>query len=978
MNHFSSVWNGLRAGRGQWLSSLVGLLLLLVLPGTTWASHIRAGDIQARVDSTNRRHIFFRLTLYTDRYGVGQDKPVMQDSADIFFGDGSCTSQPIPRNTRLGGPKTEPIHITEDTDINYYYFDHYFNSDGYFTVSFIGENRVKGVLNISLSDTRTFYVSTRVRISPSLGYNHSAVLKAPAVDKGAELQVFLHNPGAFDADGDSLSFSLAPSQDVPLGVAGVKSCVPMPQTVPGYRVPSDQTSSPRGVQVVYAGPPAGDPGKEAIFHIDRLTGQVTWNSPGDAGIYNFAIKVTEWRRTSLGPYLIGEVIRDMQVIIKATNNLRPAIQIPIDTCVIAGANVIKTNITATDGSAPGMQPASPLVLTAFSGILPPATFTQTQAGPPLARGRFQWQTDCSNVAKQPYQVLFRVQDTPPQSNPPRPGDPPALIDERVWRVTVVGPPPILQIAPGSVTNGNTALLSWERYACSGTAAQPLRMLIFRKEGPSTFNPGPCDTGIPAGTGFQQIGSVGVDAQAFKDDNAGKGLERGKTYCYRIYVVFPLPAGGESIASNEACISFDGRAAMLTHVDVDRTSSTDGQITVRWTKPVAPKAQGSFKPPYSYRLSRGEGAAPATYTVIAPAITNLADTVYVDHNLNTLARQYTYKLEFVTQGATGLVNTETSPTASSVRLNATGQGLSKNVVLNWTYQVPWDNTAGPTVVFRRKATDGAFKEVGRATATATGSTFTDSDPTLELNQTYCYYVQTQGRYEDIKYLQSLLNKSQEFCVPLSSEPCAPVLAVRPVNCDSLAALPLFPSAGQTYENRLRWTLGNTPAGCTNDNNKYYRIFSRPTEEGTLVLRDSTDQLGYVDRNLPTNAACYAVQAVDVNGRRSPLSNIVCVDNCLFFVLPNIFTPNGDQFNNTFRPKVSSPVRRVRFQAFNRWGVKVYEGDRDPLINWDGGGSQGEAGNSSKLADGIYYYLAEVEFADFKNTKRTYKGWVEIRH
>jgi gliding motility-associated-like protein len=118
-------------------------------------------------------------------------------------------------------------------------------------------------------------------------------------------------------------------------------------------------------------------------------------------------------------------------------------------------------------------------------------------------------------------------------------------------------------------------------------------------------------------------------------------------------------------------------------------------------------------------------------------------------------------------------------------------------------------------------------------------------------------------------------------------------------------------------------------------------------------------------------------------RSDTSNVACQDNCVFFVLPNIFTPNGDAQNAVFRPKNSSPVRRVRFQAFNRWGVKVFENvttAADPvLINWDGGGPVGESGNgnSPKVSDGIYYYLAEVEFADFANTKRSFKGWVEVR-
>jgi len=116
--------------------------------------------------------------------------------------------------------------------------------------------------------------------------------------------------------------------------------------------------------------------------------------------------------------------------------------------------------------------------------------------------------------------------------------------------------------------------------------------------------------------------------------------------------------------------------------------------------------------------------------------------------------------------------------------------------------------------------------------------------------------------------------------------------------------------------------------------------------------------------------------------SDTSNVACQDNCVFFKLPNIFTPNGDNKNAVFRPKNFSPIRTIHFKVFNRWGVKVFENTTTSndriLINWDGGGPVGESGNgkANRVSDGIYYYLAEVEFADFANTKRVYKGWVEI--
>jgi len=158
--------------------------------------------------------------------------------------------------------------------------------------------------------------------------------------------------------------------------------------------------------------------------------------------------------------------------------------------------------------------------------------------------------------------------------------------------------------------------------------------------------------------------------------------------------------------------------------------------------------------------------------------------------------------------------------------------------------------------------------------------------------------------------------------------------------------------------------------------YFRIFYRSTANGPFTLIDSTTQYTYLHRQLASNAGCYEVQAVNAAKVRSALSNVACQDNCVFFLLPNIFTPNGDNINERFRPKTASPITRTHIQIFNRWGRKVYESDKDPYINWDGGGPLNETGANGKVSNGLYYYLAEVEFADFAGTKRTYKGWVEV--
>ncbi|TGD82639.1 gliding motility-associated C-terminal domain-containing protein [Hymenobacter wooponensis] len=944
---------------------LVLLVLVLAYFGLTpaaHATHLRAGDIQAKTDTTaarNPRRIFFKMVLYESSAGTN----VSQTDADIFFGDGTV-AQNIPRASRT------PVGCDGTTFRLVFYFEHTYPAINQYTVHFLAENRSIGVKNMANSQGQSFYISSRITIDPALGINQSPILNAPAYDRASRNQVFLHNPAASDADGDSLSYELTPSQYVPGGVAAVLAQTgnnrntPLPVRSTNFVYPNEIGSA---VQVPYVGPPAGIPGAAALFDQDPKTGQVVWNAPLEVGDYNFAFRVREWRRVpGARARLIGEYIRDMQVTVGNNANQRPTITVPTDLCVIAGTPVTGL-ITATD---PENQQVT---LSAFGGLLPrPANFVQNTLGPP-ARGTFTWTPNCSNIQSDPHQILFKAEDRPANNCGA------ALIDERVWRITVVGPPPQnLRVAP----SGNTAQLSWDSYSCQNPGAQ---ILIFRKENPSNFTPGVCETGIPASAGYTQIGSVAVGSRTFVDDRNGLGLERGKNYCYRIYVQFARPAGGASIASNEACITLAGRSPRFTNVTVDRTDATNGQITVRWTRP-APL--NSFNPPVGYRLYRAVGQNATFPTTATPlrTITNLSDTVFVDTNLNTTDNAYTYKLEFFSNTlptANSPVAIETAGPASSVRVSTTADPLANTIALNWTYNVPWDNSRYPSTIYRRDGLTGAYVPIAKVTGSTTGGTYLDRGTTarpLVKGNTYCYYIKTKGAYA-IAPNDSLINLSQERCVALTPVLCTPVLTLKPTNCDSLASrlfdLPATPVNGQVYTNYLSWTLSAQPtADCSRDVATYI-IYYAPTPNDSLTVLTTVPgtQTTYAHQGLTTAQGCYAVRAVDLAGTRSLLSNKECKDNCLLFLLPNIFTPNGDGKNDTFRPKVFSPIRRTKVQIFNRWGVKIYESDKDPLINWNGGGS-GESSSGTKVSEGMYFYQAEVEFGDTNRTKRTFKGWVQV--
>ncbi len=74
-----------------------------------------------------------------------------------------------------------------------------------------------------------------------------------------------------------------------------------------------------------------------------------------------------------------------------------------------------------------------------------------------------------------------------------------------------------------------------------------------------------------------------------------------------------------------------------------------------------------------------------------------------------------------------------------------------------------------------------------------------------------------------------------------------------------------------------------------------------------------------------------------------------------IVPNVFTPNGDGFNDEFLMQ-SKSIATFNCTVFNRWGEKVYEW-ADINTGWDGRTKSG-----SQSAAGVYYYIIKAEGSD----------------
>jgi gliding motility-associated-like protein len=138
--------------------------------------------------------------------------------------------------------------------------------------------------------------------------------------------------------------------------------------------------------------------------------------------------------------------------------------------------------------------------------------------------------------------------------------------------------------------------------------------------------------------------------------------------------------------------------------------------------------------------------------------------------------------------------------------------------------------------------------------------------------------------------------------------------------------------------------------------HFTLYFSSTKSGIFdVLTTTTSQRDtqYIHIRTDGNAAgCYYVTTTDSVGNESKSSNIVCIDNCPAYTLPNAFTPNDDKQNDIFKATTIKFISSINIKIFNRWGDVVFE-STDPKFNWDGKNKSG-----TDVAEGTYFYTCTV--------------------
>ena len=76
---------------------------------------------------------------------------------------------------------------------------------------------------------------------------------------------------------------------------------------------------------------------------------------------------------------------------------------------------------------------------------------------------------------------------------------------------------------------------------------------------------------------------------------------------------------------------------------------------------------------------------------------------------------------------------------------------------------------------------------------------------------------------------------------------------------------------------------------------------------------------------------------------------------FLEIPNVFTPNGDELNDTFFPKFRF-VRNLQLQVMNKWGELIYRSHSQEDPGWDG------LVSGQKAPEGVYVYKLRYQVPD----------------
>ncbi len=918
------------------VNRIIILAFAILLTKPILGSHLRGGEITARLVDCSTNTYEITLTLYTN-----SSTPAAPGDGVLSFGDGSVIS-----------PKTFTIKsIDQFTAVSVAVFkvNYNFKANGKYLISYLEANRNNGIVNIKGSVNVPFYIESFLMVDRAkcLG---TIAFSIPPVDRACGKFLFTHNPGATVSLTDSISYQLIAPQQA------------NNQSITTYQSPA----SPDFYSSFSSGNELGNAPPQLTIDSD---GTLRWDAPGALGEYIIAIRVFHWSKIQNKWTIVEWVVRDMQIIVEDCKTSRPQLILE-EKCFIAGQlfeDDIRINNPSGDPviielfTSDNFHNASPQInyLNKIQSTTPPYD---------TAHIKIKWDLTCDLIRSEPYKLIFKTSAF--TKNGLR------ISTFTVWTVKVSGPPPTIK-----QLNLNVALkalqIDWDEYPCTNIST----MEVWRRVGAAPDQTDFCGKNLLPSLGFSKIGES--QSGKFLD----KTLSAGATYCYRLIAHFNSPNFGVSILSKDTCIGpmvID--APVIVKTSVNTTNQSQGSVVIRWTSPFEIN-KSLFPKPYLYHLLRTTNGV--DYTLVNPA--KLSDTTYIDVALNTQEKVYGYKLVvYSPQSIAGENPLDTSALAFMPKLNY--EALNNSIKLMWNANTPWSNYSAKFpyhYIYRKRLNETEFHLVDSIDVRQReNENFMYQDHgkkvgfSLQPNTLYQYKVETQGIYGNRLIEEPIRNFSNIVTAqPLDKDPpCTPTLTVETPSC---AALDLSDCSRDSYTNRLNWF---DQFNC-GDDIAFYEIlyFDHSNADSTLIAKNQSTSFDHTKIN--SMAGCYQIVAVDFSGNRSIPSEKVCIENCLNTFLPNVITTNRDGFNDSF-PGLSNRkreregntcprfIRAFSMNIVNRWGNTIFairNGAPSAESEWTGLDQSGK-----ELPTGIYYYHIDIQYytAHTESEIKSFKGFVQL--
>lgn len=278
---------------GKWIRKIiVSLAVVLAAPvGLATATHLRGGYITLRSTSTSSLTYEIEVVVFGDTGST-----VSVGGGEIDFGDGTV------EKIEEAGFSVEKTTLGNEVAVTSLRINHTFPAAGMYTVSVREFYRNVGVVNMANSVETPFVASTTIVVDPFFGANTTPSLALHPVIFSKAGSKFFTSVNFIDVEGDSLVYSLA---------------------VPKSSIDNDvfEYSWPNA-EKFYQGEQRDN---QPAFSLDKLSGQLIWDTPLMPGEFAIAYRVLEYRKVNGTVYKLSDTTIDLQIVNQPGDTAPPEI-----------------------------------------------------------------------------------------------------------------------------------------------------------------------------------------------------------------------------------------------------------------------------------------------------------------------------------------------------------------------------------------------------------------------------------------------------------------------------------------------------------------------------------------------------------------------------------------------------------------------------------------------------------------------------